>query len=272
MSTSDSSKKKPTRQELEAIVLERQRLEKIGLLVSGIAHNMAGPLAGLIGKVDILSYKHPEFKEEYSKITQLGRKIQNDLSMFLIKSRKDYLQGVYPVNFINLIKQEIQFYRADPRLKHNTEIKFDHPETVPEFTAVYADFSQSFSNFLTNAVEAMDHDKGRKLLIKLWYDEKMINYYVRDNGCGMDEQVLERAFDPFFTTKKRTISDNDPSELAFGLGLTHAKNLLDPLDCSITIVSKPQEGTTVEIGIPYQQIDAVYKKKLGDYSNSNPFA
>jgi len=251
-----------SKEELIRIALERQRLEKLGLLVAGIAHNLAGPLAGMLGSVDLLSYKYPNLAADFVRISRIGKRLQNDIRLFLEKSKQDFTELIAEIDFVELIRNELEFYHSDPRLKHKIEIIFSPPSYLPHFYAIPADFSQSFSNLLANAIEAMETSESKKLKINLNLAGDQIILEVIDNGVGMDEATLQHACDPFFSTKKPRSDSSDPKMLAFGLGLTHAKNLLEPLGCRISLMSTPNHGTTVRVEIPYKKINEKYHQRM----------
>jgi len=98
-------------------------------------------------------------------------------------------------------------------------------------------------NLITNAIDAMP--EGGRLLIstRLLSDKGSIEIQVTDNGCGMEEEVLNRAFDPFFTTKERGKGT--------GLGLAICQRIVEEHEGKIKIQSRPGQGTTVSVSLPY---------------------
>jgi signal transduction histidine kinase len=65
------------------------------------------------------------------------------------------------VNLPKLVKNEYEFYKGDPRLKHMIEVKMEIQEDLPQFKHFPGDFSQSISNLFTNAVEAMENSSEK---------------------------------------------------------------------------------------------------------------
>lgn len=242
----------------------RAGLEKLGLLVFGIAHNLAGPLAGILGTIDVLKLKYPDMSKDFERISRMGKRLQGDIRLLIQKARLEFTGEVVPVNLVELIHNEVDFYKADSRFKHKTEVTLEAPEKVPVFLAVYGDFSQSFANLLTNAMEAMEEVDDKRLDIRLRHEEDLLILSVTDNGVGMDEETRRRAFEPFFTTKIPHEQDGDPPILAAGIGLTHARNLLEPLGCKFEVESQPTQGCTITLAIPYKEIDEYFKAKMAN--------
>ncbi|MCB2198602.1 HAMP domain-containing histidine kinase [bacterium] len=239
-------------------VATREQLGKLGLLVAGIAHNLYGPLTGILGTMDLLKLKFPDLADDFERVGQLGHRLQDEIRVMLYKAEIESRGVVAPVDLRKMILNELEFYKGDPRLKHMIEVKTDLPEDLPAFIGVPADFLMAFSNILTNAIEAMSTSENRKLVVSGTHDDETIVLKVKDSGIGMDSDTLAKAFDPFFTTKEPLDDGKYPATLATGLGLTHAKVLLDDHGVEITLDSAPDKGCTVTVAIPYKQIQSKY--------------
>lgn len=244
----------PTRDE----VASREQFGKLGLLVAGIAHNLYGPLTGILGTMDLLKLKYPDLADDFERVGQLGHRLQDEIRVMLYKAQIESRGVVAPVDLRKMILNELEFYKGDPRLKHMIEVTAELPDDLPAFIGVPADFLMAFSNILTNAVEAMSAAESRKLAVTASYDENTITLKVQDSGIGMDDETLAKAFDPFFTTKEPLDDGKYPATLATGLGLTHAKVLLDEHKVPIELASAPGQGCTVTVTIPYKQIQSKY--------------
>ncbi|MFH0883956.1 MAG: HAMP domain-containing sensor histidine kinase [bacterium] len=232
-----------------------EKLAKLGLLVAGIAHNLYGPLTGILGTLDLLRLKHPDLIGDFERIASLARRIQDEIRVMLYKAEIEQKGRIAIVDLVKLVKLDIEFYKGDPRLKHMIEVTFDPPQNLPTFKGTIGDFSQSISNIIANAIEAMEDSDRKELTISL--EEKGDNLVLSfaDTGVGMDEGTKAQAFDPFFSTKTPTTGGKFPATLATGLGLAHARNLLEPEGVSIDLESAPGKGTRVTLTIPYKDID-----------------
>jgi signal transduction histidine kinase len=88
-------------------------------------------------------------------------------------------------------------------------------------------------NIIVNAIEAMEKNKGVLSIKTKKLDDKCI-IEIRDNGKGMDEEVLQNLFEPYFTGKQK----------GNGLGLTNTQNIIFNHKGSIKVYSKPGQGAT----------------------------
>lgn len=237
---------------------DRGDLSKLGMLVAGIAHNMNGPLTGILGNIDLLKMLHPELNDTLDKVGKIGLRLREDIRVITSKAVAEARRETGTVDLGRIVRDELAFYTADPRLKHRTELTVHIPDDLPAFRAVPGDFWQAFSDLLTNAVEAMADVEEKKLTISLRHEHDRILLSIADSGCGMDEETQRRALEPFFTTKRRSRDTKEPPTLATGIGLTHVKNLMDPLGVAIELDSREGEGTTVTLRIPYRKIEAIY--------------
>jgi signal transduction histidine kinase len=243
--------------------LDPQPLAKLGMLVAGIAHNLYGPLTGILGTLDLLKLKHPDIGEDLDRVAGLGRRLQSEIGVMLHKAEIENKGRIVQVSLPDLVANEIEFYKGDPRFKHQMEVVFDPPGDIPVFLGPAGAFSQSLSNLFANAVEATLESEEKRLEVGLALEGDRIVLTVSDSGEGMDEQTRERAFEPFFTTKTPSREEGKfPPVLALGLGLTHAKNMLDPLGVPIELESEPGQGTTVTLRVPYKQINDAHQMPM----------
>jgi signal transduction histidine kinase len=232
-----------------------EKLAKLGLLVAGIAHNLYGPLTGILGTLDLLRLKHPDLAGDFERIASLARRLQDEIRVMLYKAEIEQKGRIAIINLAKLVAAELEFYKGDPRLKHMIDVTFDPPQNLPTFKGTTGDFSQSISNIIANAIEAMEESDKKELTVLLEEKGENLILSFTDTGVGMDEETKERAFDPFFSTKTPTTGGKFPATLATGLGLAHVKNLLQPEGVSIDLISTPGEGTRVTLTIPYKDID-----------------
>lgn len=238
--------------------LDREQLHKLGLLVAGIAHNMNGPLTGMMGNLDLLKMMHPELKDTFDKVGKIGLRLREDIRLMMSKTLAEGRREAGPIDLATLVREEMEFYKADPRLKHETDVELIVPEEIPTFTAVKGDFWQAFSDLLTNAIEATVDVEDRKISVTVVQEGDTIVLSVVDNGVGMSEEVLAKAFEPMFTTKTPSKEGKYPATLATGLGLTHVRNLMDPLGVTTRLESTEGKGTTATLQIPFKQVEAIY--------------
>ena len=141
----------------------------------------------------------------------------------------------------SLIRQSLSLVENDLALK-GVSLETDY---ISDGAIVYADsnqIQQVLLNLITNATDAMP-DGGRLLITtRFLSDQDVIEIQLADDGCGMEQDVLNRAFETFFTTKERGKGT--------GLGLAICQRIIEEHEGHIEIHSRPGQGTTVSIRLP----------------------
>ncbi|WP_300615052.1 ATP-binding protein [Dokdonella sp.] len=112
---------------------------------------------------------------------------------------------------------------------------------VPEIECAPAQINQVLLNLVGNAIQAIDHDRGRILVRTQWLDGRAL-ILVEDNGKGIAAENLQRIFDPFFTTK--------PVGQGTGLGLAISHQIVGQHGGTIRVASKPGVGTRFLVVLP----------------------
>jgi two-component system cell cycle sensor histidine kinase/response regulator CckA len=242
---------------LEKEVQQSQKMEVLGSLAGGIAHDLNNVLGALIGfsdliKEDILDNKIPEIDYVDNIITASERAV-GIVRQILMFSRREETKRV-PTQLKSVVREVIKL--MERTIPKSIIIKQDL-NTEP--LTVLADLNQVHQvimNLCTNAVHAM-RDTGGELLVIL--DNKEINkedlpkgkncfpgiyecVKIQDTGTGINDEVLKDIFNPFFTTKAQGEGT--------GLGLAVVSKIIESHKGFITVNSKLGEGTVFEICIP----------------------
>ncbi len=235
--------------ELEIELLHQSKLASIGMLTSGIAHNLCNPLTVIRGSAELVLRKIPNLREAENIIAQ-ANKMNDIIKNMMYKGRQEQNIKKQPIDISYLLTQELQFLEADQNFKHKIEKIFILDESLPKIEGIYSDFSQGLLNIIKNALDSMYHSPKKQLKVRTFAQENYICIEIGDTGCGIETENLDKIFSPFFTTKP--IAANDDTPTGTGLGLSSAYNLLQPYQAKFEIVSKKQEGTTFIIRIPYK--------------------
>ncbi len=160
---------------------------------------------------------------------------------FLLRSLRSFNMYEKPelqvVEMANLLRQFLALVEEDFAKKGITI------DTFVEAERVYADpraLQQVLLNVFTNAADALTGRDDPKITVGVTRAGSMVRIRVRDNGCGIPEDRLKDLFKPFHTSK---IHGN-------GLGLVIVKKMLTTMNSTISVTSRKDEGTSVEILIP----------------------
>ncbi|MDP8206495.1 MAG: HAMP domain-containing sensor histidine kinase [Candidatus Electryonea clarkiae] len=225
-------------------------LHRLGFLVAGIVHNLFGPLTAIMGIVDLLKLKHPEFTKDFEQLTRLSRKLKDEISAIMEKAGLDGSIETTQIDFMDLLNTELDFFKCDPRFKHKLKVYFHSDPDVPFIEGVYSDFAMTIDHLLANAIESMDKTETKVLNISVKHQQEFIYIIFEDTGCGMDERTIQHAFDPFYTTKTADKDMMYPLTRATGIGLSHAKHLMEPYGCTILLESEVNIGSKISLKIP----------------------
>lgn len=232
-----------TRQNL---LLQAQKLSSLGILTSGIAHQLNNPLNNISTSCQILMEELNDEESDYVK--KLLKNVDNevDRARDIVKGLLEFSREREPqlnwVNVENLIIRTIQLISS--QLPSGVEITYD----VPEDLDIYVDYQrlqEVILNLLFNAAQAMPDNTGLiSIIARKDPVNRQVEIKVHDTGCGIPPDQLTQIFDPFFTTK----------EVGYGtgLGLSVAHGIVEQHGGSLTAKSKLGEGSTFIIRLPFK--------------------
>jgi two-component system NtrC family sensor kinase len=233
-----------TLQSLQRQVVRQERLAAVGVLVSGVAHELNNPLQAILGTAELLERHHelgPDALEEIAFVkTQSGRarEIIRNLSRFSSQ------QSGPPtlVDLREVIGEVVQLRRRD---LDNLSIGLDTELTTTR--KVYANFTeveQVTLNFVINAqqsIESAGRTKGR-ILIRVFDAGKKVRLEVQDDGPGVTPEDEPKLFQPFFTTK--------PVGKGTGLGLSVSYGIIESYGGAIGYHGNEWGGATFFFELP----------------------
>ncbi len=197
--------------ELEKQLRQSQKLESLGTLAGGVAHEINNPINGIMNYaqliMDRLGGGHPlrEFAGEIIKETERISHIVQDLLSFARQDKRQHEQA----NIGDIVNSTLRLIRTVMR-HDQIALEVDVPGDLPPIRCHSQQIQQVFLNLLTNARDALnekypgsDPDKTIRVATRRFEREgkRWIRLTVEDHGVGVSTQVRDRLFDPFFTTK-----------------------------------------------------------------------
>ncbi|MBU0768128.1 MAG: PAS domain S-box protein [Proteobacteria bacterium] len=241
------------RKRLEAQLQHAQRMEAIGTLAGGVAHDFNNLMMGMLGNISLMLFdaepSHPYYDKlkNIEKMIESGSKLTSQLLGYARRGKYE----VKPVNLNQIVKESSDTFG---RIRKEITI---HREFAADLCAMEVDESQIqqvLMNLYVNAADAMPG--GGDLILKTMnvahrkmkgrsYEVKPGNYVmlkVTDNGTGMDENTMKRIFEPFFTTKEMGRGT--------GLGLASAYGIIKGHGGYIDVDSKKGFGTSFYMYLP----------------------
>jgi two-component system NtrC family sensor kinase len=142
---------------------------------------------------------------------------------------------------INALIREVLGFLEKEAFHRDIKIDLDLLDDLPMIKSDRGQLQQVFLNIINNAMDAVN--KGGEISISSWVqDEEMVGVKVRDNGCGIPPDKLNRIFEPFFTTKQR--------DKGTGLGLSITYGIINKLGGKVSVESEINKGTTFTIELP----------------------
>ena len=240
---------------LEEQLRQSQKLEAIGTLAGGVAHDMNNVLTAILGNASLLAADAVEGDASYGEAADIvqackrGQELTRNLLGFARKGK--YRRERIDLNDILIKCAEILERTLDKRIHIQTRLDPELPTVVGDPGQIH----HVLMNICLNAADAMAGE-GTLTLISEPHLEDFLDrppamdhellpqalVRIRDTGQGMNDDVLEHAFDPFFTTK----AEGEGT----GLGLSMAYGTIKNHGGEITLDSKPGAGTTVTLCLP----------------------
>jgi PAS domain S-box-containing protein len=235
---------------LERELQQEQKLSAIGIMASGIAHNLNGPLSVIVGYLDLLYSRHPELQEIPLVLAQSER-MKEIISNMMIKSRHEQDTQKRAIDLNLLLKNELKFLEANLEFKNNVKKHYEFARNLPLIQGVYSDFSQALLNVINNAIDAMFEAPVKNLKVNTHFDAQNIYIEITDTGCGLDVNDVEKLFTPFYSTKP-AVGDESGRPCGTGLGLSSAYQLITKYNGRIQVEGRSGEGAKFTIILPVE--------------------
>lgn len=254
-------------EKVESQLRQAQKMEAVGQLAGGVAHDFNNMLSVIIGYSEILLDEIPVDAPVYSRIQEInnaGKRSADLTRQLLAFARKQVISPkILDVNAD--IESMLKMLRR--LLGENIELIF---KPAPDLWKVKMDPSQIHQILVNLTVNSRDAISGvGKLIIgtcntnpdKEFYKEhpdfmtgKYVMLSVSDNGCGMSKETLGRIFEPFFTTKK--------AGEGTGLGLATVFGIVKQNNGFINVYSEPGKGSTFKIYLPRHESGNAEKEEM----------
>ena len=247
-----------TLKDRESQLLYSQKMEAIGLMASGIAHNFNNILQVVVGYIDFAKEGLLETDQRYKDIEQINLHIKRatTLTKSLLAVGKEQYMKKNDIEINDIMKPIVDI--LERTTKNNIKVKFVPQEDLPTIVADGGQIDQVIMNIFLNAKDAMPtggiiEASTQYVLIdddfcsnNAWAEVgEYILIRITDTGHGMDEDTKSRMFEPYFTTKDVTKGT--------GLGLSTAFGIISQHDGLLNVITEVNMGTTFEIYLPLNE-------------------
>lgn len=260
----DISRRKTEEEEraaLEQQLRQAQKLEAVGTLAGGVAHDFNNILSGIQGFAELLAdeLKSEEARSDLESLhvfIQRGKSLVQKIQAF--SRRQEAVRK--PMSLEGLVRETESFLRSSfpPQIRVDARTHPTTPRVLADSSALY----QVFMNLGLNAGQAMPAGGALSIEVESVYlkDSRVRDHphlregpyvavSVRDTGPGIDPEIQSRMFEPFFTTKR-------PGE-GIGLGLAIVHGIVREHGGDVEVESTPGEGTTMRVLLPAVETEEV---------------
>ena len=240
------------RKQMEAQLQHAQRMEAIGTLAAGVAHEINNPISGVMGYAEILKDRYQEqgrnedipnkIIKEAERIAEIVKNLLSFARGWQEDSRPAHIKDIIS-NTLNMIKGRIT--------KDGIKLSVDVPDNLPDIKARSHEIQQVFLNILSNAHYGLnqrfpEHNHNKSLEIESETIKLEDQNYVRttfyDCGTGIPKNILNKICDPFFSTK--------PPGNGTGLGLSISHGIINNHGGKLLFESVEGEYTKVMVDLP----------------------
>lgn len=240
---------------MEEQLRQAQKMEAIGTLTGGIAHDVNNILGIILGNIELALDDVPEWNAARLNLEEIriaSLRAKDVIRQLLSFARKTKLEKK-PTNIIPIVKESLKLLRSS--IPTSIDIRQNIPEAVDTILADPTQINQVLINLCTNADHAMPDGGVMTVTLKnIELDEKSavkfsdltpgryVNLTVADTGHGIPQEDIDRIFDPYFTTKE--------VGRGTGMGLAVVHGIVKGHNGSITVKSELGRGTTFSISFP----------------------
>ena len=233
---------------------QSQKMEALGTLAGGVAHDFNNILTAIIGNVQLASMEldnRQALRESLDEVLHSAERASDLVRRILLFSRRQDIAR-QPIPVQPIVEDVLKLVRVS--MPKNIAIKSDFEARLPDVSGDASQLYQVVMNLCTNAIHAMTPTGGTMTVM---VESAMITrgaptpvdlppgayvrLRVRDTGMGMSRQVMERLFEPFFSTK---------GHAGTGLGLSVVHGIVRDHDGAIGVDSQPGRGSTFDVYLP----------------------
>ena len=265
----ESKRAENERDNLQAKLFQSQKMESIGTLAGGIAHEFNNILSIIIGNNELVMEDLPDWsqaRENAEAVRVAGLRARDVVKQLLLFSRQTDQKKI-PLQIGKVVKESLKLIRSSTPA--NIDINRNIADDVAPIFGNATQMNQLLINLCSNATDAMIN-AGGTITIDLGNETineaspnanaavspgRYIKLMVSDTGCGMDQETLDRIFEPYFTTKdigKGT-----------GIGLAVVHGIVEKNNGAISVESSPGKGTEFTILLPAYEGPIELKPEAG---------
>lgn len=240
------------RRRYEAMLRQQQKLESIGTLAGGVAHEINNPISGIIGYATLIEERlgaDDPLREFAQEIGHEGARVTEIVRNLLSFARRES-SSHSPALISDIIGNTLSLVRTVIR-RDQIDLQISVDANIPALRCHSQQIQQVIMNLFTNGRDALnaryeghDDDKIMSLSAEPFHldGEPWVRITVEDHGSGIPDDIADRIFDPFFTTKDRAMGT--------GLGLSICRGIIEEHFGRLYFESKPGVCTRFHLELP----------------------
>ena len=226
-------------------LIQSEKMSAIGQLVSGVAHELNNPLAGISAFAQLLLAEKrfpPDQRTAAETIYSEARRASRIVQNLLTFARQHKAEKV-PTAINQVLDDTLELRGYELRVR-GIDVRREYGDALPDTMADAHQLQQVFLNLITNAEQAMEQKEGHhhRLTVRTRRLGDAIRIEVEDTGAGIPANLIERIFNPFFTTK--------PTGSGTGLGLSISLGIVREHEGKIWAENVAQGGARFIVEIP----------------------
>ena len=240
--------------EYQAKFYQAEKMATIGMLATGVAHEVNNPLTAIFGFAEGLRRRLPALREKVEPrvvedvedyvgtILQECRRCQDIVTTLLTFSRHKTV-SFSPVSLNAVVEDTLKLLRSHLKQRSQAKItvRTELSEDLPPVSGDEHQIKQVMLNLLVNAMDAIA-GPGRIVITTFQSSSGAVCLSVADSGCGVKPEHMDKLFEPFFTTKR--------AGKGIGIGLSTCMSIVAKHQGEITVQSEPDQGATFTVKFP----------------------
>jgi len=240
--------------EYQAKFYQAEKMATIGILATGVAHEVNNPLTAIFGFAEGLRRRLPALREKVDPtvmddiedyvgtILQECRRCQDIVTTLLTFSRQKTV-SFSAVSLNAVVEDTLKLLRSHLKQRNQAKItvRVDLCDHLPKVHGDEHQIKQVMLNLLINAMDAIT-GPGHIIITTFQSSPDAVCLSVEDSGCGIPPEHMDKLFEPFFTTKR--------SGKGIGIGLSTCMSIVQKHLGEITVKSEPDKGATFTVKLP----------------------
>ncbi len=234
-------------QKTQEQLLHSEKLSAIGQLVSGVAHELNNPLAGVVGFAELVlrSNTDPKIARDLQRIVNESQRCQHIVQNLLNFARRTKAER-RAIDLNEIVENVLDLRSYQLRLD-NVKVRTELAPDLPRTAGDYHQIQQVLLNIINNAHQAMQEVASERILaLRTGVEEGRIVVRIEDTGPGISSSKLGRVFEPFYTTKV--------AGKGTGLGLSLSLGIVRDHGGQIRVESVVGKGSTFSVELPVHDV------------------